>query len=99
MNLLKKLGLLGASAKSGGAHLYSFAVQCDRCGEVIQAQINLNNDPSVEYDEAGKVTAYVCRKVLMGKQRCFQPIEVTLQFDSRHRLVDRKVANGKFVEG
>lgn len=98
MNLLKSLArLLNAPAQSGG-HLYSLAVQCNRCGEVIQTQINLSNDLSAEYDEDGNVTSYFCRKLLMGKQRCFQPIEVMLTFDAKRKLIDRKITNGKFVE-
>ena len=99
MNLLKTLaGLFTAPLQSSGGHLYSLAVQCNRCGEVIQAQVNLNNDLSVEYDENGNVTSYFCRKVLIGKQRCYQPIEVTLTFDAKRKLAGRKVTDGKFVE-
>jgi hypothetical protein len=97
MNLLKKLsGLFAAPTRSG--NLYPLAVRCNRCGEVIQTQVNLSNDLSVEYDEDEKVTGYFCRKLLRGKQRCFQQIEVTLTFDANHKLIDRKVTGGKFVE-
>jgi hypothetical protein len=98
MNLLKKLTtLLTVSTQSGG-RWYPFAVQCNRCGEIIRTQINLSNDPSAEYDEAGRLTGYVCRKVLVGHQNCFRPIEVTLTFDANRRLLDREIADGKFVE-
>jgi hypothetical protein len=53
---------------------------------------------SVEYDQDGKATSYFCRKLLMGKQRCFQQIEVTLTFDAQRKLIDRKVTDGQFVE-
>ena len=97
MNLLKKLAtLLAVSAP--GSQGYSLSVQCNRCGEIIQAGVNLSNDLSVEYSEDEKVTGYFCRKLLMGKQRCFQPIQVTLTFDAHHKLVDRKIEGGKFVE-
>jgi len=99
MDLLKRLStLFAATAQDSGSNLYSLAVQCNRCGEIIHAQINLANDLSVEYDEAEKVSSYICRKVLMGKQHCFQQIEVTLAFDARRKLVDRKIEGGKFVE-
>lgn len=97
MDLLKKLATLFAvSAPSSQG--YSLSVQCNRCGEVIQAQVNLSNDLSVEYGEDEQVAGYYCRKLLIGKQRCFQPIEVTLAFDAHHKLVDRKIDGGKFVE-
>ena len=99
MNLLKKLStLFAATAQGGSGNLYPLTVQCKRCGEIIQAQINLANDPSIEYDEAGNPTGYVCRKILMGKQRCFQQIEVVLTFDTHHKLINRQVENGVFVD-
>ncbi len=97
MDLLKKLGTLFA-ASAPTSHWYSLSVQCNRCGEIIQAGVNLSNDLSVEYSEDEKVTGYFCRKLLMGKQRCFQQIQVTLTFDAHHKLVDRKIEGGKFVE-
>ena len=98
MNLLKKLQTLFAVTSSSSANLYPLAVQCNRCGEVIQAQINLSNDLSIEYDEAENAAGYICRKTLMGKQRCFQPIVVTLTFDAKRKLIDRQAENGKFVD-
>lgn len=97
MNLLKKLSSLFA-ASVGGSNLYSLAAQCNRCGEVVQTQINLANDLSIEYGEDEKVAGYYCRKLLMGKQRCFQQIQVTLTFDAKRKLIDRKIEGGKFVE-
>jgi len=98
MNLIKKLTTLFAAAAQGGGNTYAVAVRCNRCGEVIRAQVNLSNDLSVEYDQGGKVTSYFCRKLLMGRQRCFQQIEVTLTFDAQRKLIDRKATNGQFVE-
>ena len=76
--------------------MYSFAVKCNRCGEIIQARVNLSNELSVEYNEKGNAAVYLCRKVLIGNQHCFQPIEVTLKFDSRHRLIEQQVTGGQF---
>ena len=100
MNLIKKLAtLLAASDRGSDASSYWITVQCDRCGEVIQARVNLANDLSIEYDEGGNKTGYFCRKVLVGKQRCFQQIEVTLKLDAKRKLIDRQITGGKFVEG
>ena len=100
MGLIKKLAtLLAASGRGGDASSYWITVQCDRCGEVIRARINLDNDLSIEYDESGNKTGYVCRKVLVGKEHCFQQIEVTLRFDAKRKLMDRKVTDGKFAPG
>jgi hypothetical protein len=97
VDLLKRLAGLFVPP-TGGGNLYLLSVQCNRCGEVIQTQVNLANDLSVEYGEDEKAAGYYCRKLLMGKQRCFQQIEVTLTFDARRKLIDRKIEGGKFVE-
>ena len=73
-------------------------VQCGRCGEVIQARIDLNNDLSVEYGEGDKDSTYFCRKVLIGKKGCYLPVEVELKFDSRRNLVEKQIKGGKFVD-
>ena len=99
MNLLKKLSTLFAATAQGSSNSYPLAVQCKRCGEIIPTQINLANDLSIEYDEAENVSGYICRKALLGKQRCFQQIVVTLTFDAKRKLVDRQVENGKFTDG
>ena len=99
MNLIKKLAtLVAATGQGGDVSSYWIAVQCDRCGETVRARVNMGNDLSAEYDQDGKVTGYFCRKVLIGPQRCFQPIEVTLKFDAKRKLVERTIAGGKFVE-
>jgi hypothetical protein len=97
VDLLKKLATLFA-VSAPSSQWYSLSVQCNRCSEIIHTQINLSNDLSVEYDERENVTGYFCRKVLMGKQRCFQPINVTLTFDAKRKVIDRKIEGGKFVE-
>lgn len=100
MNLIKKLAtLLAATGQDNQARSYWLAVQCDRCGETVRARINMSNDLSTEYDESGNTTGYFCRKVLIGQQNCFQPIEVTLKFDAKRKLMDRTITGGKFVEG
>jgi hypothetical protein len=99
VNLIKKLTtLLAATGQGGDVSSHWLAVRCDRCGETVRARVSMSNDLSTEYDENGKVTGYFCRKVLIGPQRCFQPIEVTLKFDAKRKLVERTIAGGKFVE-
>ncbi len=99
MAFLKRLaGLFAPSAPGVDRNLYTVSVQCSRCGETISAPVDLRNDLSADYDEATGATTYVCRKVLMGRQRCFQSIEVTLRFDASRRLLNRDIAGGRFVE-
>jgi hypothetical protein len=101
MSLLKKLSsFFPPPSPRPSQNFYSLAVQCHRCGEIIHANINLNNDLS-EYGEGEEEgsAAYHCRKLLIGKERCFQQIEVTLKFDARRNVVERQITGGKFVEG
>ena len=91
MGFLKKL--FGGGGTSPSSNFYPFSVRCDRCGEVIEGKINMSNDLSLD-DEGG----YYVRKVLMGSGRCFQQIEVTLQFDTSRQLLDKQVSGGKFTE-
>lgn len=95
MSFFKKLSNIFSS--STNANAYWLAVQCKRCGEVIRARINLNNDLSLDYDQDDRAT-YFCRKMLIGEGRCFQRIEVELTFDENRRLIDRQITGGKFVD-
>ncbi|MEP7359420.1 MAG: hypothetical protein ABI847_19370, partial [Anaerolineales bacterium] len=65
--------------------------------EVIEAPVDLRNDLSVEYDGPSGAAEYVCRKVLMGKARCFQQVEVVLRFDANKKLIDNETTGGKFL--
>jgi hypothetical protein len=67
-------------------------VRCQRCGEVIKTRLDLHNSLS-RADEGG----YVVNKTLMGRQRCFQRIEVTLKFDEDRHLVEREIMRGEFI--
>jgi hypothetical protein len=94
MNFFKRLF---GSSRQQDERGYWIYVKCNRCGEKIEARIDLANDLSIEYGENEAVTTYFCRKVLMGEQRCYQQIEVELTFDSAHRLKDRQIRGGQFI--
>ena len=93
MGFLKKL-FSGAPAQST-SNFYTFAVACNRCGEVIEGRVNLSNDLSADYD-GGDV--FHVRKVLMGSGHCFQQVEVELKFDNNRNLLEKHAEGGKFVE-
>jgi len=76
---------------------YPFSVKFKRCGETIQGQVNVNNEPSLELDDKGK-PSYTCRKVLIGNGHCFQQIEVVFKFDERRRVLVRTISGGEFVD-
>ena len=99
MSFLKKLAsLFTFPAPGGSGSFYTFTVQCQRCGEHIQGRVDFRNQLSTEYDDSGRATHFFCRKFLIGEGHCFQQIETEFTFDLDHKLTDRKIAGGKFVE-
>jgi hypothetical protein len=82
---------------SNPGKFYEFDVKCKRCGEIIHGQVNVNNDPSLEFDENGK-PYYICRKVLMGENLCFQQIEVNIKFNEQRGVLEKQISGGEFVE-
>jgi hypothetical protein len=77
MNFIKKL-LTPRPSNPGKFHL--FTVKSNHCGEFIQGQVNVNNEPSLEFDEKGR-PFFIFREVLTANQMCFQQIEVILKFN------------------
>jgi hypothetical protein len=71
---------------------YYVYVRCRRCGETIKTRIDMRNDLS-RLEEGG----FVVNKTLVGSQRCFERIEVTLTFDDNRKLADREIVRGEFI--
>ena len=94
MGFLKNL--FGSGSSTSQNRNYTFEVKCDRCGEVIEGRVDLNNDLSVEYE--GSESVYFGRKVLMGSGRCFQQIEVELKFNASKQLLEKNITGGSFTE-
>ena len=94
MGFLRKL-FSGTPAKPD-KNYYIFHVKCNRCGEIIEGRIDLDNDLSVEYEEDQEV--FHVRKGLIGTNRCFQQIEVELKFNSSRELMEKDAQGGTFVE-
>lgn len=100
MGFFKSLAsLFGPKGKSEAAIYWVYA-RCNRCGEVLRSRVNLRNDPSIEYAENEAQNTYVCRKILSGdgSNLCFQKVEVLLRFDANHKLQDREIRGGTFIE-
>jgi len=95
MNFLRKLF---SSQPANTDRFYPITVQCLRCGEILHGQVNMGSELSTEYDEADRTSGFFVRKVLMGKERCFQQVEVSLTFDANRHLTDKQITGGKFVE-
>jgi hypothetical protein len=97
MSFLKKIAsaLLPKGAEEGEV-LWVY-VRCDKCGETIKTRIDLRHDLTPNYSDEGRVTDYVLRKVLIGSQCCFEPIEVRLTFDPQRRVISREISGGQFI--
>lgn len=93
MGFLKNLFGGGASAKPD-KRFYVFRVKCKRCGEIIEGRVDLDNDLSMVDEGEG----FIVRKGLIGGNRCFQQIEVELNFDSSRQLQEKSITGGTFVE-
>lgn len=98
MSLLKKLVSLLAPPAAANVNVLTFHVRCDRCGEILPCRINLANDLSIQYGKSETDVTYVCRKVVIGDQHCFQKIEIELTFDSRRKVIEQKVIGGKSID-
>src|SRR4030067_2333129 len=95
MGLFKKLAQMFTPSERDEERAYWLYVQCSRCGEKIRARVDLHNDLSPLYPGTG--VYYFSRKVLIGQQRCFQKVEVEMNFDENRRLTERKISGGSYI--
>jgi hypothetical protein len=97
MSFLRKIAsALSPKGSDEGDVLWVY-VRCGKCGETIKTRLDLRHDLTPNYSAEGRVAGYVSRKVLIGSQRCFEPIEVKLTFDPQRRLGSREIAGGQFI--
>jgi len=94
MGFLKNL-FSGTPAKPEKRY-YTFKVKCNRCSEIIEGRVDLENDLSLDYEDEREV--YYVRKGLLGSGRCFQQIEVEIKFSSTRGVIEEHAQGGKFVE-
>ncbi len=97
MDFFKRL--FGGRSRTSQKEYYVFKVKCKRCGEIIEGRVDVDNDLSIEYEDGGD--NYYCRKVVMGeaKNLCYQQIEVGLKFNSKRKLLEKRIEQGgDFVE-
>jgi len=97
MNLLEKISKYLTSSSSGDEAAYWVYIRCNRCEEPLRTRVNLHNDLSVDY-QGRKGQTYHCRKTLVGRQGCFQRIEIELSFDRNRKLIERDISGGTFIE-
>ncbi len=95
MNFLNKLKSVFSGAKDD--RQYWFYVQCAQCGEILKGRVDLYNHLSIQYGEDRSPNTYYCRKVLVGSQRCYRPIETEFTFSEQRKLISREIKGGQFV--
>ena len=94
MGFLKKL--FSSNPGRPEKRYYIFNVKCDRCGEIIEGRVDLDNDLSLN----DKGDGYIVRKGLMGSgdNHCFQQVKVTIQFSSSRKILEQDIHGGTFVK-
>lgn len=97
MNFLKRLGKLFDAAPQKEQYVYWVYARCNRCGEPIRGRVNMMNDLSLRYKDVDGVDGYYTRKVLMGGGRCYQQVEIELEFDLNRKLKNREIRGGVFI--
>jgi hypothetical protein len=98
MSFLKRLEKIFASPPRNSDRALYINVKCNKCGEELRARVDLWNELSSDFDSGDDASSYHCRKVLVGENKCYQPIELTLEFDRHHRLVKKEIKGGKFLD-
>ena len=99
MNILKKLSKMLASPPPKTERSFYLYVQCSKCGEKMRARVDMWNEVSPDYDgNSDDPVTFHCRKVLVGENRCYQPIELQLRFDKKHKLMEQKIIGGKYID-
>lgn len=96
MSFFKKIQSLFSSPSGRDKRSLWIYVRCGKCGELIKGRVDLYNDLSIQYDEAGDTT-YFCRKVFIGSKRCYSPIEVELSFNKNRVLQNQEIKGGEFI--
>ena len=97
MSFFRKIASVLSPKGAGEGDLLWVYVRCDKCGETIKTRLDLRHDLTPNYSAEGRVINYFLRKVLIGSQRCFEPIEVKLTFDPQRRPTSREITGGQFM--
>jgi hypothetical protein len=99
MGILKKLNKILSSPPPKTDRAMYLYVQCNKCGEKLRARVDVWNELTPEYDgKSDNAVSYHCRKVLVGENKCYQPIELRLKFDKNHKLIEQTIMGGKYID-
>lgn len=100
MSFLKKLASLFSSSQSSEQFKQPVYLRCKVCGEPLKAEVDLRNELSPEWENAGgsdQPDYYTCRKTVIGSHRCYNPVEVEMTFDRQRKLQSQQVIGGSVI--
>jgi len=99
MSILKNLVKILSSPPAKTERAMYLFVQCTKCGEKLRARVDVWNELTPDYDgKSDAATSYHCRKVLVGENKCYQPVELRLKFDKNHKLLEKTILGGKYID-
>lgn len=100
MGFLKKLASIFSGGPAGESPSLYVYLRCQACGEPIAVRIDLRNDLSPEWQGQGgsdQPDYYTVRKVVVGRDCCYRPVEVNLRFDRQRRLESQRAMGGTIL--
>ncbi len=102
MGFLDKLKSLFAGGGGGGGETQAQAIylRCKVCGEPLQARVDLRNDLSPQWSDAGGSDYpdhYSTHKTVIGTQQCYAPIELDITYDRRKQVESEHVTGGTIL--
>lgn len=96
MSIFKKI--IEKLSKNENEPFLFLYLQCNCCKEKIKLRIHKNTDLSPAYpDESSSAEAcYILRKEAMDS-KCFNLIQVNIEFDRSYRIINQQVKGGKLL--
>lgn len=86
----------GTRAEGQDAEAVRVYVRCGRCGEPIALRLSKRNEIQRNYDDEGADYVHFVNKLVVGT-RCFQRMEIRLEFDAGYRIVRRELKGGTWL--
>ncbi|MFP3853185.1 MAG: hypothetical protein ACLFWD_02705 [Anaerolineales bacterium] len=95
MGILERIKRLFQASGDQDAHWVH--VRCNQCGEALRTRVDLAHDLTTQYDSNGHVEGYFARKMIIGSDRCFNQIEVEMEFDRSRQPLSHEVQGGELI--
>lgn len=70
-------------------------LRCEKCGEPIA--VRLSKMSAIQREESKDYAWFVNKTVVGSKNRCFNRMELRLEFDTRYRLLRKELTGGTFI--